>query len=152
MEDVARGSMETPCPPDRVTSSRATLSHAITEVAFQNLVIELLQAHRWRYMHPYDSRRSTAGYPDITAVHPQHGLLFAELKSAKGRATIEQQAWLEDLAHFSRTIGDPMDAYEWNRSDAWMRASQIPRPRVVVGLFRPSAWDWLEAIAAGRRP
>lgn len=55
--------------------------------------------HGWLYFHPFDSRRSRKGYPDITLVHPERRVtIFAELKSAKGKPSPDQQRWLEGLA------------------------------------------------------
>ena len=39
-----------------------------SERAFQTAVLELAQVTGWRSYHPHDSRRSAAGYPDLTLV------------------------------------------------------------------------------------
>ena len=52
--------------------------------------------------HTHDSRRSDPGFPDLVLVHPRRPraespIVFLELKSAKGRVTSEQAAWLGAL-------------------------------------------------------
>src|SRR5262245_20548546 len=42
--------------------------------------------------HTYSSRKSEEGYPDLTLVKPGR-LIFAELKSAHGKLTRDQQRW-----------------------------------------------------------
>jgi hypothetical protein len=46
--------------------------------------------------HETDSRRSNAGLPDIIAVRDGR-LVFAELKTERGRLRPEQQAWRDEL-------------------------------------------------------
>lgn len=85
----------------RRTASRAVVAlgyDSVLERDFQAQVLELLKLNRWVSYHTHDSRRSTAGFPDIVALHPASGdRLVMELKTEKGRATPEQLQW---LAHF----------------------------------------------------
>ena len=77
------------------------------EKDFQAAIIELATLLGWRVFHVYDSRRSEAGYPDLTLVRDGHGergettpsrLIFAELKTDRGRVRPEQREWLAALA------------------------------------------------------
>jgi hypothetical protein len=50
--------------------------------------------------HTHDSRRSPAGFPDLVLVHPTRpelGIVFLELKSAKGRTSPAQARWIMAL-------------------------------------------------------
>lgn len=66
------------------------------EAELQALIVEAAKWTGWAVFHPYDSRKSVGpGFPDLTMVHRNTGrLIFAELKSAKGRLTAQQREWL----------------------------------------------------------
>lgn len=73
-----------------------------TEQEFQETVLELAKWKRWPLAyHTFDSRRSAPGYPDLTLCKPGR-LLFLELKSATGKPTPEQLAWLGCLETVTR--------------------------------------------------
>lgn len=61
------------------------------------------------------------GYPDITAAHPQHGIILAELKSATGTLTDEQRDWLSTLANHDR-----------------------PAAQILIEVWRPEDWPAIE--------
>lgn len=82
-----------------------------SEADFQSWVMDTAQALGWRRYHarktvtrrkdgslvhhtPYSG---DGGFVDLVLAHPQHGIIFAELKAARGRVTAEQQAWLDVL-------------------------------------------------------
>ena len=88
-----------------------------SEKGFQRAVVELAALCGWRAFHDYDSRRNTAGFPDLVLVRPPR-LIFAELKSERGRVRREQRDWLEELAQCG----------------------------VEVALWRPSDWDCIVKI------
>jgi hypothetical protein len=67
----------------------------MTEAQLQAAIVELCGWLRLRYYHPYDSRRSVPGFPDLTITGRQ--VLFRELKSPSGRLTAEQAAWKRSL-------------------------------------------------------
>ena len=69
----------------------------VLEKALQARIIEAARALHWRTYHVFDSRRSAPGWPDLAMVRGDR-LIFAELKSAKGKVTVEQQEWLDALA------------------------------------------------------
>lgn len=75
-------------------------------------VIELAHLYRWKTYHTFDSRRSASGYPDLTLVRGDR-IVYAELKSAKGRLTPEQKEWLDALG---AVLG--VESYCW-RPDDW---------------------------------
>lgn len=65
------------------------------------------------YYHTWRSFHSPAGFPDCVMVRIEPGprLIFAELKSEKGKVTPEQEQWLEAL----QFIG--VEAYLWRPAD-----------------------------------
>lgn len=85
-----------------------------SEDQLQRKIIQAAEELGWMAYHTHDSRRSNAGWPDLVLVHPRHRrLIIWELKSAKGRATPAQLAWLAALRNI---------------------------PGILVGLKRPEDW------------
>ena len=88
----------------------------MTEKDFQAQLVALVDMLGGLAYHPYDSRRSVAGYPDLTIVTRDRRVIFAELKVGKRKPTEDQWAWLRALpAHL---------AYLW-RPDDWDDAVRI---------------------------
>lgn len=82
----------------------------LTEKAFQRQVLELAKIYRWRVYHPFLSKWSERGFPDLTLVRGQR-LIFAELKRNNGRLTEPQIEWQELLAD------TPAEVYVWRPAD-----------------------------------
>lgn len=70
----------------------------MTEQQLQGAVIEMCKLFGIAWYHPYFSRRSTPGWPDL-ALCGAHGFLTRELKTAKGKTTAEQERWGAMLRH-----------------------------------------------------
>lgn len=68
----------------------------MTEKQLQTYVLELARALGWLVYHPYDSRRSQEGFPDLVLVRNKR-LLFVELKSARGKVSDAQKKWIAAL-------------------------------------------------------
>lgn len=92
----------------------------MTEAAFQQQVIELAQLLGYRVAHFRPARTEQGwrtpvaadgkGFPDLVLVG--HGrVIFAELKSDRGRLTGDQEVWLYHLAQ------TPAEAYCWRPTD-----------------------------------
>jgi hypothetical protein len=80
-------------------NGRPVAALPMSEADLQAAVVDLARRLGWLVFHDYDSRRSTPGFPDLVCVHPRSGaLIFAELKTARGKVTPEQDAWLRALA------------------------------------------------------
>lgn len=92
----------------------------LTEKAWMQQVIELAKTLGWRVYHPWLSVRSEPGFPDLTLLRER--IVFAELKTDRGRVGIAQQEWREAL----RAAGG--EAYIW----------------------RPSMWDEVVAVLSRR--
>ena len=68
----------------------------ISEKQFEAQIKDLAKIYHWKYYHTWKSIHSPAGFPDIVMVKPPR-LIFAELKSEKGKITPEQEEWLSLL-------------------------------------------------------
>ena len=94
----------------------------LTEKVFQKQVIELAEALGWRTYHPFLSKWSEKGYPDLTCVHArQKRICFIELKRESGKVSPHQQEWHNLL------IAAGQEAY----------------------IFRPSQFDQIEQTLKG---
>jgi VRR-NUC domain len=93
------------------TTSERTLR--LSEREFMAQVIQLARLYGWMVFHPFDSRRSIAGWPDLTLVRPPHAL-FVEVKTDTGRLTQAQRMWLGALEQC---------------------------PAIEVHVWRPADWD-----------
>lgn len=61
-----------------------------TEAGFQRAVVLYASLMGWACWHTHDSRHSPAGWPDLVMARPPR-LVFAELKSARGKLTDDQR-------------------------------------------------------------
>jgi hypothetical protein len=90
-----------------------------TERQFEAAVVEFAKLAGWRVYHPYDSRRSEAGWPDLAMVRAGR-LVLAELKSEKGRLSEAQAEWIEELRLA------PIEMCVWRPSD-WPTIEELLR-------------------------
>lgn len=103
----------------------------LSEAAFQAAVIDLAEWCGWSIYHAAQVRgrlrsHTSVGYPDLTLVHPHHGVVWAELKTTRGRLTAAQTAWLERL----RSAG-ARHVFVWRPAD-WP---------AIVRLLRAGGWE-----------
>jgi len=61
----------------------------VTEAQLQDAVTDLCKLLGLWHYHPYDSSRSTSGWPDLVILG-KRGAIFAELKSEDGRRSRAQ--------------------------------------------------------------
>jgi len=85
---------------------------ALTEREFSLQVEGLFKLFGWRYAHfrPAQTNKGwrtpmtgTKGFPDYVAVRVRDGkrqIIFAELKSEKGKISTEQDDWLTELGGY----------------------------------------------------
>ena len=86
-------------------------SPALTERELTGYVADLASLFGWLRFHPWLSRHSPAGFPDEVLCRPPL-LVFAELKSERGRLKPEQAAWLDALGQVPG-----VEAYVWRPAD-----------------------------------
>jgi hypothetical protein len=95
----------------------AALTAAMPEQEWQEQVLELAHLCGWRSWHVLDARGMERGWPDLTLARPPR-LVFAELKTERGRVRPEQAATLELL----RACGQ--EAFLWRPSD-WPEVQRV---------------------------
>jgi hypothetical protein len=93
----------------------------VSEAAFQQVVIDVARWHGWKVFHPLPAQNARGrwrtaqagdtGFPDLVLAHPKRGVIFAELKSAMGKLSDRQQAWIDTL----RQAG--AEVYVWRPAD-----------------------------------
>ena len=74
----------------------------ISEKDFMRQVKDLAKVFHWRVYHPFLSKWSERGFPDLSMVkefgNNQAIMVMAELKSDKGKLTEAQKEWLDLLS------------------------------------------------------
>jgi len=88
----------------------------VTEKDFMSAVLDFAKLTGWKSYHTHDSRRSEAGFPDLAMTRGGR-VVFAEIKSDKGKVSPAQREWLTALASC---------------------------PGVEVKVWRPGDWDEIE--------
>jgi hypothetical protein len=110
-----------------------------SERDFQTAVIQYARLQGWLVAHFHDSRRQVAdrlvgdadakGFPDLVMTR-EGFLIFAELKTEKGRVSPAQRQWL-----------DALQLPAW-----WLHGrSGYPPALLRVVVWRPSDWPAIEA-------
>jgi len=82
---------------------------ALTEKQFSQQVVDVGKTFGWLVYRTWRSIHSPAGFPDLTMVKGER-LIFAELKSAKGKVSPKQEEWLDALKAVAET-------YLWRPDD-----------------------------------
>jgi hypothetical protein len=105
----------------------ARLRGKLTERDWQAQVVQLAQLYGWRTYHTLRSQGSEAGFPDLVLVRPPM-LLFAELKTDRGRIAPAQREWLGDFELVAAAAGAAVHVDVWRPSD-FDRVHRLLRPR-----------------------
>ncbi len=90
----------------------------ISEASFLQQVKALAYIHGWDCHHASPTQTAkgrwltsgAVGFPDLVLCHKVKGLIFAELKSEKGRTSDAQDHWLEIL-------NPHVECYVWRPED-----------------------------------
>lgn len=74
--------------------------HDASEKLFQDKIVQIAKTCGWLTFHavphqvrPGVWRSDGPGFPDLVLAHPRFGILFAEIKTAKGKLTDAQLQW-----------------------------------------------------------
>lgn len=109
------------------------LAERMTEREFQDAVVKLAQLLGYRVAHFRNARTTSGGhatpvaydgrgFPDLVLCRPGDRVIFAELKSQRGRLSDHQHAWIDDLTDAG------IETYVW-RPDDWDDLEQTLRRR-----------------------
>lgn len=74
----------------------------------------------WIFYHPWKSYHSAAGFPDCTLIRPPR-VIFAELKSMKGKMRPDQEIYKENLM-----ACEGVEYYLWDPSH-WSEIMEVLR-------------------------
>lgn len=75
----------------------------MTERQLQDGIVAAARRLGYLVYHPFDSRRSEPGYPDLTIVG--HGkILFIECKSITGRPSAAQWKWIRTIRETGQEV------------------------------------------------
>lgn len=77
------------------SSALAKLRRHTPEKELQDAVLSDARLLGWLAYHPYSSKRSVPGFPDLVLVRER--VVWCELKSARGVVTEEQKRWHQAL-------------------------------------------------------
>ena len=97
--------------------ARQALWASVSERDWQRDVIEAATVYGWKVFHAWSSIHSPSGFPDLVLVHargvyhPFGGVLYAELKTERGKLTPAQEEWIAVLKSAGQTV------YLWRPSD-----------------------------------
>lgn len=112
---------------------------AISEEEFTSWVVDLARTHGYLVHHDLTGRTASGwrtsvqgdtGFPDIVAVRAGRPMIVAELKSAKGRLTPEQKAWLA--------------AFTGVDAEVWKPGHMVHRFGLIVACWTPNDRDTIE--------
>ena len=83
----------------RVTdiADASALNHSLTEKEWSQVVVDYARLTGWQVYRTWNSIHSPPGFPDLCMARGPR-LVFAELKTERGKLSPAQIAWLDTLA------------------------------------------------------
>lgn len=84
---------------------------AMSEAELLQAVRELAGFRGWLVYHTHRSERSEPGFPDLVLVRGER-VIFAELKTVRGRTSTHQERWLSALRQ-----APGVETYLWRPAD-----------------------------------
>jgi hypothetical protein len=85
---------------------------AVTEGDLREQIRDLCKIFSWKFYFTWTSIHSPRGIPDLILCKPPR-LIFAELKTEKGKVSPHQQEWIDLLSE----CGGNVECYVWRPSD-----------------------------------
>jgi len=84
----------------------------VTETDLREQIRTLCKLYGWIMYFTWQSIHSPRGFPDLVLANPeQKRVIFAELKTEKGKVTANQEEWLNTLKACGQTV------YVWRPAD-----------------------------------
>lgn len=84
----------------------------VTEADLREQIRMLCNLYGWKMYFTWSSIHSPRGFPDLVLVNPEQGrVIFAELKSEKGKVTEDQRECLDALKACGQIV------YVWRPAD-----------------------------------
>lgn len=93
---------------------RREVAAGMRERVLQDHVRQLSLALGALFYHTHDSRRSDPGFPDCVILFPGGRLIFAELKTQRGKESKAQREWIDRLVW-----SEDREVYVW-RPSLWL--------------------------------
>jgi hypothetical protein len=81
----------------RTQKGGTAASGKMTEKAWQAEVVKLAQMLGWTVVHWRYHLGMEDGFPDLECFHPQHGVIWLELKTYRGTVSAAQVAWIDRI-------------------------------------------------------
>ena len=94
---------------DRPKKGGVGMLPAMTEKDWQKQVVDLAKILGWRVYHPFLSKWSEKGWPDLALVRER--VVYAELKRENGKVSPSQVEWIYALTAAGQEV------YVWRPSD-----------------------------------
>jgi hypothetical protein len=109
---------ESETPSDFVSDPRAMIDATYTEAQWQAQIIQAAESCGWKHYHTHDSRRSTAGFPDLVMVRGDR-MLVIECKKQDDktppRRMAEQQEWIDAIDGVTEVTAFVARPSDWDR-------------------------------------
>jgi hypothetical protein len=104
----------------------------VSERIWQEQIETLARMNGWQVFHPSPHqvrkgvwRSDGAGFPDLVLAHKERGLIFAELKTERGKVSPAQKLWaLNILPH--------AEWYLWRPSQLELIAQRLGSKQAIV--------------------
>ena len=92
------------------TAAQQVIARAMTEKELQANVVMMAKAFGWKVYHPWLSKNSESGFPDLVLLRDGVGLVV-ELKREHQHPRPDQQSWLDEFAKtcFTANTWHPTD-------------------------------------------
>jgi len=107
-------------------------ANEVSEKIWMDQVITLAKMNGWQVFHPSPHqvrpgvfRSDGNGFPDLVLAHRERGLIFAELKTERGKMSTSQKVW-------GLSIAPHAEWYMWRPSQLQLIAERLGSKQAIV--------------------